>query len=194
MSILFVDVDTQLDFLFPAGALYVPGAEQIVAGLGRLQAHAMAKGIAVLSTLDTHAEDDPEFRQYHFPSHCVRGTFGWHKPKSLVSGAATTIEPGPFSGVAAGPQLIVVKHSLDCFTNPVLDPLVASLRPAQIVVYGVVTEICVRYAALGLLDRGYRVAMVSDAVRSLDQNAAASYLSDFAARGGTLTTVAAVCG
>jgi nicotinamidase-related amidase len=26
MKTVFVDVDTQIDFLFPAGALYVPGA------------------------------------------------------------------------------------------------------------------------------------------------------------------------
>jgi nicotinamidase/pyrazinamidase len=27
---VFFDVDTQLDFLYPAGALHVPGAESIV--------------------------------------------------------------------------------------------------------------------------------------------------------------------
>ena len=30
MKTVFVDVDTQLDFLYPAGALYVPGGERIV--------------------------------------------------------------------------------------------------------------------------------------------------------------------
>ena len=30
MRTVFFDVDTQIDFMFPSGALYVPGAEQIV--------------------------------------------------------------------------------------------------------------------------------------------------------------------
>ena len=30
MNTVFFDVDTQIDFLYPAGALYVPGAESIV--------------------------------------------------------------------------------------------------------------------------------------------------------------------
>ncbi len=30
MKTVFFDVDTQIDFLYPAGALYVPGAETIV--------------------------------------------------------------------------------------------------------------------------------------------------------------------
>ena len=30
MKTVFMDVDTQLDFLYPAGALYVPGAERLI--------------------------------------------------------------------------------------------------------------------------------------------------------------------
>ena len=37
MKTIFFDVDTQLDFLYPAGALYVPRAETIVAQLGELR-------------------------------------------------------------------------------------------------------------------------------------------------------------
>jgi len=36
MSAVFFDVDTQLDFLYPAGALYVPGAESIVTRVAAL--------------------------------------------------------------------------------------------------------------------------------------------------------------
>ena len=30
MTTVFFDIDTQIDFMYPAGALYVPGAERIV--------------------------------------------------------------------------------------------------------------------------------------------------------------------
>jgi nicotinamidase/pyrazinamidase len=45
MSALFIDVDTQLDFLYPAGALYVPGAERIVPAIAKLNGYAARNGI-----------------------------------------------------------------------------------------------------------------------------------------------------
>ena len=30
MKTVFFDIDTQIDFVYPAGALYVPGAEHIL--------------------------------------------------------------------------------------------------------------------------------------------------------------------
>src|SRR6185312_16056768 len=72
MKMVFFDVDTQLDFLYPAGALYVPGAESIVPRVAALNRYAADTGIPLISTVDAHTEDDPEFR--HWPPHCVAGT------------------------------------------------------------------------------------------------------------------------
>ena len=36
MKTVFFDIDTQIDFLYPAGALYVNGAEQIAGTIARL--------------------------------------------------------------------------------------------------------------------------------------------------------------
>ena len=30
MTTVYFDIDTQIDFLFPAGSLYVPGAQQLI--------------------------------------------------------------------------------------------------------------------------------------------------------------------
>ena len=59
------------------------------------------------------------------------------------------------------------------------------------VVYGVVTEICVKLAAFGLLKTGKRVELVTDAVRSLNDAASAETSAAFLAAGGVLTTVGA---
>ena len=69
MSAAFFDIDSQLDFLYPAGALYVPGAEKIVAQIAELNRFAGAHGIPLVSTMDAHSEDDPEFKTW--PPHCV---------------------------------------------------------------------------------------------------------------------------
>jgi nicotinamidase/pyrazinamidase len=60
------------------------------------------------------------------------------------------------------------------------------------VVYGVVTEICVRHAALGLLRAGCKVELVSDAVRALSDAARDEFLRELTAAGGTMTSIAAV--
>jgi len=56
---VFFDVDTQIDFLYPAGALYVPGAEVIVNTVAGLNRYAGEHGIPVVSTMDAHSENDP---------------------------------------------------------------------------------------------------------------------------------------
>ena len=64
MKTVFIDVDTQLDFLYPAGALYVPGAERICPRSRTSTATPRAHGIPVVSTTDAHTENDPEFQSW----------------------------------------------------------------------------------------------------------------------------------
>jgi len=51
-EILFWDVDTQVDFMRESGALYVPGAEEIVPTLGRLTDSARRAGVPVIASAD----------------------------------------------------------------------------------------------------------------------------------------------
>ena len=46
----FFDIDTQLDFLYPAGALYAPGCERVIPHVARLNAYAVEKKIPLIST------------------------------------------------------------------------------------------------------------------------------------------------
>jgi nicotinamidase/pyrazinamidase len=175
MKTAFIDVDTQIDFVFPAGALYVPGAERVLPSISRLNRYAVAHGAALVSTVDAHLENDPEFRTW--PPHCVASTVGQLKPQSTVVSGQTLFQ----------------KTTTDAFASPKFVPLLERLGAERYVVYGVVTEICVKCAAFGLLRRGgARVEIVTDAVRSLNQAEADSMLAEFAAQGGVLTTTAEV--
>jgi|SRR5579862_1278411 len=193
MKTVFFDVDTQIDFLYPAGALYVPGAENIVNRVAALNKYAEVNGIPVVSTMDAHTEDDPEFLQW--PPHCVVGTAGQHKPVATMLEKRVVI-PNRSCAVEVGDarQILLEKQSLDCFVNPNLPSLLDHLRAERYVVYGVVTEICVRHAAMGLLKTGGRVKLVADAVRSLNDAECATFFAEFAAGGGTLTSTAQVIG
>ena len=198
MSTVFFDVDTQLDFLFPAGALYVPGAESIIPGLSRLAKFAAASSIPLLSTVDAHTENDEEFTIWK--PHCVAGTVGQQKalstllPQSFILPATPVDIAGMKRNAELSAQIQIQKQSTDCFTNPNLKPLLTALKGDRYVVYGVVTEVCVQQAVLGLLALGGHISIVTDAVRSLDQSKADELFRSVQQRGGALTTVAAITG
>ena len=191
MRTAFIDVDTQIDFMFPAGALYVPGAETILPNIAVLNRFAGANGIPLISSTDAHAENDIEFRNW--PAHCVVGSVGQLKPQSTLLESRTVIPNRRIPDFAIAPQIILEKEKLDIFTNPNFETLLSSLEADRFVVYGVVTEICVKCAAFGLLKRGGgRVEVVSDAVRSLKQSDSDAMLTELQSLGGHLVTTAAI--
>jgi nicotinamidase/pyrazinamidase len=189
-SLLFWDVDTQVDFMDPEGKLYVPGAEMIVANVQRLTSFAADRGIPIVADVDAHLETDPEFRDY--PPHCLAGTPGQKK-------VVRTLLPGHYvvpnrkielpAHLGAFPQIVVEKQATDVFTNPNVDELLYRLGAGrEIVVYGVVTEICVEQAARGLNRRGYRVHLVRDAIRHLDAAKGSATMAEVERHGGRLLT------
>lgn len=191
MKTVFFDIDTQNDFMLPAGALYAPGAELILPVVARLNSFAAAQGIPLLSTTDAHAENDPEFQSW--PAHCVRGTLGQQKPLETLLERRAALPSSP-ADVVLAPQVLIEKQHLDCFANANLPSLLARLGAERYVVYGVVTEYCVRFAVEGLLKTGKRIEVVTDAVRTLSPQDGAFTLATLAAGGAHLTTVDRVAG
>ena len=191
MKTVFFDIDTQIDFVYPAGALYVPGAEHLIDKIASLNRHAAKTGAPLVSTMDAHRENDEEFRNW--PAHCVAGTVGQQKPAATLLPTRLVIPPSDWAERIDGfEQLILEKRHLDCFTNPNLEGLLMAFDADRYIVYGVVTEICVKLAAFGLLDRGKHVEIVEDAVGSLDRAKADAMFAEFKARGGVITRHSAV--
>ncbi len=115
MKTVFFDIDTQWDFVYPAGALYVPGAERKVPAIARLNGWASAQGIPVVSTVDAHSEEDPEFRTW--PHHCVAGTLGQHKAEATLLEKRVTVPNRECEFRLEGAQQIIIeKQHVDTFT------------------------------------------------------------------------------
>ena len=192
MTTVFVDVDTQLDFLYPAGALYVPGAELIVPAVERLNRYAAAHGIPVLSTADAHAEDDPEFAQW--PPHCIAGAAGQHKAAATLLDQRVVV-PNRDCGFAleGAQQIIVEKQSVDVFQARNLARVLEALNADRFVVYGVVTEICVASAARGLLAMKKAVVVVAGAIKELRSEEAARTFDEIRSLGGAIAALSDVC-
>jgi nicotinamidase/pyrazinamidase len=186
MPTAFIDVDTQLDFLYPAGALYVPGAASIVSAVAHLNRYAAARGIPVISTTDAHAEDDPEFASW--PPHCVAGTIGQHKPGATLLEKRIAVPNNDAEFLLQGAQQILLeKQTIDAFATRTLPHVLEALQADRFVVYGVVTEICVYSAARGLVARGKQVVVVADAIQALNNEKAAEALDDIRALGGRVS-------
>jgi nicotinamidase/pyrazinamidase len=71
--------------------------------------------------------------------------------------------------------------------------VVELLSADRYVVYGVVTEICVLFAARGLIKSGKRVVVVTDAVETLNPADSARALEEITGAGGTLARTADFC-
>jgi nicotinamidase/pyrazinamidase len=192
MKTAFFDIDSQLDFLYPAGALYVPGAERIVPAIAQLNRFAAANGIPVVSTTDAHTENDPEFAIW--PHHCVAGTWGQRKAGATLLDRRVVL-PNRHGELAleGAPQIVVEKQTVDVFQAPNLTRVVDYLRCDRCVVYGVVTEICVLYAVRGLLKTGKQVVVVTDAIETLQAGDSQEALREMRAAGAMLAPVSEIC-
>ena len=192
---IFWDVDTQADFMLPGGNLYVPGAERLIPNLNRLTNAAREDRVLIIGDVCVHAPNDPEFRQ--FPPHCVIGTPGAEIiPETradrvlFIPNRSRAIVPQDLSIYQ---QVILEKQTLDVFDNPntqiVLERVARFTdRGAEIFVFGVVTEYCVRLAAKGLLERGRRVALVRDAIETLNAEEGAKTIEELKSLGARLVT------
>jgi nicotinamidase/pyrazinamidase len=170
-KVIFWEVDTQRDFMLPGGKLYVPGAERLLPNIQRLTDAARQGQVLLVSHGCYHAEDDPEFSI--FPPHCIKGTPGAGFVAEALTEKVVTVANDPAAvlpeDLSAYQQILLEKQTLDIFASKHADELVAKLPcDSQFVVFGVVTEFCVRLAAKGLLGRGRRVSVVRDAIETLN--------------------------
>jgi nicotinamidase/pyrazinamidase len=192
--LVFVDVDTQRDFLEPDGALFIVGSGAIRPNLARLTRFALDHGIPILATACAHLAGDLEFAS--FRPHCLIGTPGQGRVAETAVQGGPTFEPNAPLPEPIPPHLTIPKHEYDVFSNPDASRLVdhyAKDNPT-FVVYGVATDYCVKCAVEGLLNRGKKVALVVDAIRPVDPVTEAGLLTEFANRGALLTLADVVCG
>jgi nicotinamidase/pyrazinamidase len=192
--LIFLDVDTQVDFMLPTGRLYVPHAEEIIPNLAKLMLWARHHRIPIISSADTHAPDDPEFAQW--PPHCVAGTPGQRRIAETLFPGAVVVENrmGAFQAPKEWVgQLIVEKRVYDLTTNVNFDAILASLGQPRFVVFGVATEYCVRSAVLALRKRNLPVSLVLDAIKPLTEEGGRKAIEEMVAAGAELVTTADVC-
>jgi len=192
-DVVFWEVDTQVDFMLPGGKLYVPGAERLLPNIRELTNAARQGRVFLVSHGCYHTKDDPEFQT--FPPHCIKGTPGSaFVPEALTDKVVTV----PNEATAKLPldlspyqQILLEKQTLDIFESRHAGDLVKRFADdVEFVVFGVVTEYCVRLAAKGLLDRGRRVSVVEDAIETLKAEDGRRAVTELKALGARFITTA----
>lgn len=180
LNCLFWNVDTQIDFVYPRGKLYVKGAEDLRPQWKELTMLAKDNSIRVVNTADYHfpysAELDasPDYITT-FPEHCMvnsRGAdfiketdpedaviFDWNK-KYLIT-------PEYFERNVHR-NFIIRKDEFDVFAgNPYSKSILKYLHPKTVVVYGVSTNVGVDASVRGLVKKVKKVYVVEDAIKEL---------------------------
>jgi len=186
---VFVDIDTQFDFMNPRGNLYVPDAEDIIDNIKKLFDYAKEHKIKILSSTDAHMVDDPEFNL--FPAHCVKGTPGNQKIEASTCNDNITIENREqeiTESIMNHDQIIVESQTFDIFESTNTDKIVKKLDAQNFVVFGVATDYCVKAAVLGLLKRGYNVSLVADATTAITIKGEEQSLNEMKDAGAVYTT------
>jgi nicotinamidase/pyrazinamidase len=134
------------------GNLASPRCDAVIPNVKRIIEARLRAGDTLFFTADTHDPNDREFEI--FPVHCVRGT----------SEAEVVPELQPFLKNAT----LIRKRRYSAFFETDLEARLRAIKPNQVTVAGVCTDICVMHTVADLRNRDYRVLVPADAVATFD--------------------------
>lgn len=146
----FLVIDMLNDFILPGAPLEVPKARDIIATLKDEIEKARKNEIPIIYICDAHKPNDREFKIW--PKHCVKGT----------KGAEVVSELKPKKG-----DFIIPKTTYSGFFKTKLENLLKKLKVKELIVSGILTNICVLYTVSDATLRGYQVSVLKNCVASL---------------------------
>jgi len=200
-KIIFWDVDTQFDFMKPQGALYVPGAEEIIGKVGEVRRFALESGYSILSDVDWHRMDNPEISEQPdmkttFPPHCMAGTPGAERVGDLGDVPIDCVEIDEVDMAQLRKlirkdqfHIVIRKQSLNVFDNPNTHKLVDLVHPEHVIVFGVALDCCVYYVLSELSKhKGVKLSLLTDATKGLHTRPDEEVYNELRQRGVEITT------
>ncbi len=149
-------VDMQSFFLDPTSPTFTCGGPAILPNIARLIAVFRAAGRPVIYTCHVHAADgsDAGIMGWWWKGMCVEGS-----PESRVHPAVAPC-PG---------EKIVYKHRYSAFYNTDLETILRGLKVEDLVITGIMTNMCCESTARDAYYRDYRVFFPADATGSVTE-------------------------
>lgn len=191
-------IDVQNDFI-PGGALAVPGGDEIVPLINRLQ----PKFDLVIATQDWHPEGHASFASSHlgkeqfesikldgldqvlWPDHCVQNSEGAEFHRDLDTARVEAI-------FRKGTNLKIDSYS-GFYDNAHLKStgLAGYLREKgvkELYFCGLAAEFCVFFSLKDALEEGFQATLIEDATRALDNDQFEKAKAEILQKGGKLMT------
>ncbi|MFQ6050125.1 MAG: cysteine hydrolase family protein [Candidatus Hydrothermarchaeota archaeon] len=145
-------IDMLKDFVKENAPLEVPESRNIINPIKNLIEKARKTKTMVIYICDSHREDDPEFDIW--PRHCVSGT----------EGSEVIDELKPEKN-----DYIVRKRKYSGFFGTDLDSILREFKVEELIITGIVTNICVLYTSSDAVNLGYRITVPRDCVAGLNE-------------------------
>jgi nicotinamidase-related amidase len=170
-------IDVQSDFTGPSAKYpFPPGkSDGLIAAANRMSQEAREHGVPVV-----------------YIRHEFDGVVGKLYSRLLLGGAAIKGSPGteldPRLTRVSDSDHCFTKHETNAFSNPELDAFLRQRQVRELYLAGLDGLFCVNKTAKGGLDRGYRVAFITDAIISNFERAWHRRLRRYAKEGAVLMT------
>ena len=170
-------IDMLNDFLEPTGAMPLPEGRELYDPIRRLLSTARENGATVIWVCDEHPRGDREFEKRSV--HCLKGTWG----AQIVA----ELEPRE-------DEYRVSKRRYSGFFETDLDLRLRELAIDDLILAGVVTNICVRSTAHDAFFRGYGVVIPVECVAATSEREQESTLYDLDTHYGAVAALEQVQG
>ncbi len=145
-------IDMVNDFIEEGKDLEVPEGREIIPNIENLIREARDNDIPVIYSKDSHTRGDDEFEDW--PPHSLEGTEGSEVIKELKPEEE---------------DIIIKKHSFSSFRGTELEERLKSLGIDEIILVGVLTDICILHAAIDAYYKDYEVIVPEDCVATVSQ-------------------------
>ena len=192
---VIIDVDTQKDFLLADGKVCIRNHRRVLGHIRRVMAWARTGGVPIISLAEVHPDNNGD-SEY---THCIDGTRGQTKVaytlvRNRVSFPADGNTDLPRNMLRQYAQIILHKRCVDPFEEPRIDRLLSEMRANEFLIIGSTAEGAVKATALGLLQRGKNVTVITDAVGSHNKREAKLALRKVEAKGAKLIETKRIAG
>ncbi len=168
-----VVVDMLNEFCKPGGAMVLPGYETLIAPQRRIIDAARQCECPIVFVVDAHRSNVRQDREFlKRTAHCIEGSWG----AKIID----DLDPRPN-------DIYVTKRRYSAFFNTDLDLTLKDLRTDTLIVFGVVTNICVRSTVHDAFFHGYQVVVPEDCVAATGAREQASSLYDIATHFGVVS-------
>ncbi|NYT11434.1 MAG: cysteine hydrolase [Methanomassiliicoccales archaeon] len=156
-----VVIDMLNEFVY--GKLGGERSRSVIPCIERLLDKARAKGIPVIYVTDAHEEDDLELEVWG--EHAMKGT----------EDADIIPELEPLPG-----EIVLEKSTYFSFHDTGLDEILTDMGVKEVILCGLLTDICIKLAAAEAFVRNYSIVVPKGCVNSISQEAHEGALKEMA--------------